>query len=113
MRAPPAGAPSLPLTEATMPRKTAPVPLNRRTTRNEPPVLDEAVTAAECLTDDIDSQIEIASRLMGLPEEAVRPVVLGRASSRAAAPTAVRQVPAQRSGTRVVVVERRTRRLTR
>ena len=31
------------------------------------PVLEEAVAAAQGLTDDIESQVEIAAQLMGLP----------------------------------------------
>ena len=38
-----------------------------RRTRHEPSVLDEAIAAARCLTDHVDSQIEITAQLIGLP----------------------------------------------
>ena len=90
---------------------------SRRVTRVEPPVLEEAIVAAQGLTDDIESQIEIAAQLMGMPEEEVRPVVL-KVSAQAPAP--VRR-PVQVSGRislhersegpKVVVVERKRPRL--
>ena len=43
----------------------------RTSLRFEPPTLEEAIYAAQGLTDDIDGQAEIAARLMGLPEPAV------------------------------------------
>jgi hypothetical protein len=49
---------------------------NRRVTRVDPPALEEAIAAAQGLTDDIESQIEIAAQLMGMSEDEVRPVVL-------------------------------------
>jgi hypothetical protein len=81
----------------------------RVTARIEPPALEDAIAAAQGLTDDIDSQVEIASQLMGLPEDEVRPVVM-----RAAAP--IRQpyrpsAPVRNEGSKVVVVERRRPRL--
>jgi len=45
----------------------------RRRTRHDPPDVEEAVAAAQGLTDDIDSQIEIAAQLIGLSEDEVRP----------------------------------------
>lgn len=43
--------------------------------RHEPPTIDEAVVAAQGLSDDIDQQSEIAALLMGVPEQDVRPAV--------------------------------------
>ena len=47
-----------------------------RRTRYDPPTLEEAITAAQCLTEQIESQITIAARAMGLPEDDVKPEVL-------------------------------------
>ncbi len=92
-------------------KKNSPAAPTRRVTRVEPPALEEAVAAAQGLTDDIDSQVEIAAQLMGLPEDEVRPVVLKTAN----------QVPVRRperfpsfersEGPKVVVVERKRPRL--
>ena len=87
----------------------------QRVTRIDPPVLEEAVAAAQGLTDNIESQIEIASQLMGMPEDEVRPVVL-KASPLAPIRRPVRLVERfpthERSeGPKVVVVERKRPRL--
>ncbi len=84
---------------------------SRRVTRVEPPALEEAVAAAQGLTDDIESQVEIASQLMGLPEDEVRPVVL-KTAPRAPVRRPERFSPFERSeGPKVVVVERKRPRL--
>jgi hypothetical protein len=63
--------------DVRMARKfTTPPEWSQRRTRHNPPDLDEAITAAQGLTDDIDSQVEIAAQLMGLLEDEVRPPVL-------------------------------------
>jgi hypothetical protein len=85
----------------------------KRVTRVEPPSLDEAIAAAQGLTDDIDSQVEIASQLIGMPEDEVRPVVLkisaqSRPPERAAFADRVLD---RRDGAKVIVVERRRPRL--
>ena len=87
----------------------------RRVTRIEPPVLEEAVAAAQGLTDDIESQIEIASQLMGMSDDEVRPVVL-KASTLAPVRRPMRlaerfSMPERHEGPKVVVVERRRPRL--
>ena len=46
----------------------------------EPPDLDEAVVAAHSLTEDVNSQIELAAQLIRLSEEEVRPAVLNAAA---------------------------------
>jgi hypothetical protein len=62
---------------ATMLRKQKlPAEWSRRRTRYDPPTLAEAITAVQCLTDQIESQIKITAQLMGVPEEEVRSEVL-------------------------------------
>jgi hypothetical protein len=84
-------------------KKTA--PQGRRVTRVEPPALEEAIIAAQGLTDDIEGQVEIASQLMGMPEDEVRPVVLQAATQ----PRRSERVPSfeRAEGPKTVVVERR------
>jgi hypothetical protein len=48
-------------------KRTIPAKWCRRRTRHDPPALDEAIAAAQALTDQIESQIEIAAQLIGLP----------------------------------------------
>jgi hypothetical protein len=81
----------------------------QRVTRVEPPVLEEAVAAAQGLTDHIESQIEIAAQLMGLPENEVRPVVLKAASL--VRRTERLPISDRNDGPKVVVVERKRSRL--
>ena len=50
-------------------------PLRPVRVRRDPPTLEEAVVAAQGLSDDIEEQVEIASGLMGVPQEEVRPVI--------------------------------------
>jgi hypothetical protein len=50
-------------------------PLRPVRVRRDPPTLEEAVVAAQGLSDDIEQQVEIASGLMGVPQEEVRPVI--------------------------------------
>jgi hypothetical protein len=88
---------------------------NRRVTRVDPPALEEAIAAAQGLTDDVESQIEIAAQLMGMPEDEVRPAVM-----KAAVPPPVRRpmrledrflMAERHEGPKVVVVERKRPRL--
>lgn len=60
-------------------RKAELAPVDLRP-RHEPPTIDEAVVAAQGLSDDIDQQSEIAALLMGVPEQDVRPAVQRLAS---------------------------------
>ncbi len=85
----------------------------QRVTRVEPPSLEEAIAAAQGLTDDIDGQVEIASQLMGLPEDEVRPVVLTLSTPpRQPQRIAVADRILDRGeGAKVIVVERRRSRL--
>ncbi len=50
-------------------------PLRPVRVRRDPPTLEEAVVAAQGLSDDLEQQVEIASGLMGVPQEEVRPVI--------------------------------------
>ena len=50
-------------------------PLRPVRVRRDPPTLEEAVVAVQGLSDDIEEQVEIASGLMGVPQEEVRPVI--------------------------------------
>ncbi|MGD1037422.1 MAG: hypothetical protein ABR878_09540 [Roseiarcus sp.] len=43
-----------------------------RRVRENPPTIEEALIAAESLTDDLAQRIEIAASLMGVPAEEVR-----------------------------------------
>jgi hypothetical protein len=74
--------------------------------RHEPPTLDEAIFAAQGLSDKLSEQIEIAASLMGLSVEEVGPRVRAQASPRGS----VRQLVLRgAAGTeRRVVVERKT-----
>jgi hypothetical protein len=87
-------------------RKAAPAPWSQRKTRHDPPVLEEAIAAAQGLTDQVASQIEIAAQLMGLPEDEVRAQI-----QTAQAQTRLKvSAPVRDRRTQVVVVERRSRR---
>jgi hypothetical protein len=53
-----------------------------RRVRDEAPTLDEAIIAAQSLTDDPAEQVSIAASLMGLPGEQVRTELLKAVPSR-------------------------------
>ncbi len=80
-----------------------------RRVRHDPPTLQEAMIAAQGLSDHLHEQIEIAASLMDLPVEDVRSEVM-----KTMAPmrkTVQTVIPASRDGSgRTVIVERRTRR---
>ena len=57
-------------------KNTIPAAWRHRRTRYDPPGPDEAIAAAQGLTDQLESQIEIAAQLSGLPEDEVRSRVL-------------------------------------
>ena len=83
----------------------------RTSPRIEPPTLEEAIYAAQGLTDDVDGQAEIAARLMGLPEAEVRTAILKAAITK---PRMSIRPPAQARfavGRQPVVVERRAPRV--
>ena len=74
--------------------------------RHEPPTLDEAIFAAQGLSDNLREQIEIAATLIGLPEDQVRQRVMEQGSARTGSRMVVtsNRAGAQRS----VIVERKT-----
>jgi hypothetical protein len=90
-----------------------PAEWSHRRTRHDPPDLYDAIAAAQGLTDHIDSQIEIAAQLIGLPEDEVRPAVLKSVAQFHA--NQVAPAPVSPNSRRVVVIERRSprARLTR
>ena len=53
-----------------------------RRVKNDAPTLNEAIVAAQGLSDDIDEQAEIAASLMGVPREQVRSELLKLAPPR-------------------------------
>jgi hypothetical protein len=57
-------------------KKTIPAAWRHRRTRYDPPGLDEAIAAAQGLTDRLESQIEIATQLSGMPKDEVKGRVL-------------------------------------
>jgi hypothetical protein len=67
-----------------------------RKVRHEPPTLDEALSAAEGLTDDSAEQLQLAANLMDLPLEQVRAeverLIAGRRRTQLAARSPARQV---------------------
>jgi hypothetical protein len=88
--------------------KAIPAEWSRRRTRYDPPGLDEAVAAAQGLTDRVESQVEIAAQLSGLPEDEVKSRVL----MMRAQPSWKRLGSALGRQTEVVVVKRRGLRAT-
>ena len=79
-----------------------------RRVRHDPPVLAEAIAAAQGLTDDVDQQAELAAELIGLPVADVRTEMKKAAVRR----QPVTVTSTDRKGfTRAVVVERRPSRV--
>jgi hypothetical protein len=74
-----------------------------RRVRRDLPTLQEAIIAAEGITDDLDSQVEIAASLIGLAPESVRAEI---ASKRVE--TGSRSVSGKPGALRSVVVEYRS-----
>jgi len=89
-------------------KKPIPAAWRSRRTRYDPPDLNEAIAAAQGLTDRFESQIEIAAQLSGLPEDEVRSRVLMMRSQ----PSWKRPGPAPGRQTEIVVVKRRSMRAT-
>jgi hypothetical protein len=77
----------------------------RRRVRRDPPTVEEAVVAAQGLTDDLKEQTEIVASLMEVPVEQVRGVVL-RMGQRKDVDRVT--VTGRVGAPRAVVVERRT-----
>jgi len=76
-----------------------------RRVRRDPPTVEDAVLAAQGLTDDLDSQVEIVASLMEMSAEEARSAILKIGQRK----DVNRVTVAGRSGIpRAVVVERRT-----
>jgi hypothetical protein len=76
----------------------------RRRVRRDPPTLDDAVLAAQGLSDDIDAQVEIVMSLMDVPAEAARAAVLKMGQRK---DTSRFTIAGRAGAPRAVVVERR------
>ena len=82
-----------------------------RRVREEAPTLQEAIVAAQGLSDDVEAQADIAAALMGLPVEQVRAELSKLAPPRKdTAKSVVFAGPA--SAPRTIVVERKLSRRT-
>lgn len=84
----------------------------RRRVRRDPPTVEDAVLAAQGLTDEPSEQVEIVASLMQIPTEEARGAVLRLAQRKDVnvnrITVATRSTrPGQASGARAVVVERR------
>jgi hypothetical protein len=80
----------------------------RRRVRRDPPTIEDAVLAAQGLSDDIDAQVEIVISLMRVPADVARGAVLKMSQRR----ETTRVTIAGRAGAqRAVVVERRASRV--
>ncbi len=71
--------------------------------RHEPPTLEDAIYAAQGLTQDVDQQIEFAASLMDMPAEELRPHLV-KATSKPLTSNRV-FVPARSGMQRAVVIE--------
>ena len=79
-----------------------------RRVRHDPPVLAEAIAAAEGLTDDPEGQAEIAAQLMDMPIEEVRAEIARMAQEARKTRTLTIASPRRGGMTKAVVVERRS-----
>ena len=84
--------------------KRRPGPLPPVRVRRDPPTLDEAVFAAQGLSDDLEQQVEIAAGLMGVAVEEARPLV---AAARTRPPAVESRLHEAAGAPRVVVLKRR------
>ena len=85
-------------------KKSIPAAWRRRRTRYDPPDLDEAIAAAQGLTDQIESQVAIAAQLIGLSEDEIRNrVLLAHAQAHQSRSALIRG-----RQTEVVVIKRRS-----
>lgn len=75
--------------------------------RFEPATLEEAIFAAQGLTDDPEGQAEIAASLTGLPVEEAKAAALKSSTERPRAPIRPQIASRPRAARPVVVVERR------
>jgi hypothetical protein len=93
------------------PKPRRPAPKNVRTTY-ERPTAEEVVFAAQGLTNQVEQQIDIAAKLMGLPEAEIESHVMKTARHAAIGAQRPRPDPDRAlSGRQSVVVERKVRRV--
>ena len=78
----------------------------RRRVRQEAPTLEEAIAAAQGLSDELNEQAEIAASLIGLQAEQVRNELLKVSASRKAVTKTILLTGAA-SAPRTVVIERK------
>ena len=81
-----------------------------RRVRHDPPTIEEAISAARDLTDDVQEQVEIAAGLMDVPPEQVRAALANTPAPRK--PSATLAFTNRGGAERAVVVERKTPRRT-
>jgi hypothetical protein len=86
------------------PKNAKPLPPLR--VRRELPTLEEAIFAAQGLTDDLGQQAEIAAALMNLAADEIRPQVAAAAAAAARPRREAPPVQTMGAGGRAVVVER-------
>lgn len=85
----------------------------RRRVRRDPPTIEEAVLAAQGLTDQVGEQTEIVASLMQIPAEEARGAVLRLVQPKDAGRITITSRvsrPGQTAAPRAVVVERRVSR---
>jgi hypothetical protein len=78
----------------------------KRRVRHDPPTIEEAISAARDLTDDLEQQAEIAAGLMDRPLDEVRAVLAKTPTPRKSAAT-VAFTGGRTGAPRAVVVERK------
>ena len=83
---------------------------SRRVKRN-PPSIEEALAAAECLTQDLNSKVDLAAELIGLPREEVLAVAVKAGKRRTI--TAAPGVGPRAAPARTVIVEYKAQRRVR
>ncbi len=81
-----------------------------RRVRHDPPTLQEAMAAAQGLTDQLNEQIEIAASLMDLPVAEVRSEIIKTTSHHRKVAEVIAPSSRREGATRTVVVERRVSR---
>jgi hypothetical protein len=84
----------------------------RRRVRRDPPTIEEAVVAAQGLTDDLKEKTEIVASLMEVPFEEARSAVLRMGQSKDVSRVTITAPVGRTGAARAVVVERRAPRYT-
>lgn len=84
----------------------------RRRVRRDPPTIEEAVVAAQGLTDDLKEKTEIVASLMEVPFEEARSAVLRLGQSKDVSRVTITAPVGRTGAARAVVVERRAPRYT-